>query len=93
MLHVINEYCRIWQSHLLVLLLLLGYFACKHVSAKRNFSSSAIAHESGLLMLQQIYTSVPEERLEAVFGSIQTFGYDKFIYHTSFHSVFSILIH
>ena len=38
MLHVINECCRIWQSHLLVLLLLLGYFACKHVSTMRNFS-------------------------------------------------------
>ena len=36
--YAIKECCRIWQSHLIALLLLLGYFACKHVSTMRNFS-------------------------------------------------------
>ena len=38
MLCVINECCRIWRSHLIVLLLLLGYFATMHVSTMQNFS-------------------------------------------------------
>ena len=38
MLCVINDCCRIWQSHLLVLLPFLGYFAHEHVSSMRNFS-------------------------------------------------------
>ena len=32
LLCVINECCRIWRSHLIVFLQLLGYFAPMHVS-------------------------------------------------------------
>ena len=37
--------------------------------------------------------SVPLEILDTFFGSIQTFAYDKLIYHTSLYSVILILIH
>ena len=57
------------------------------------FLSKPSLTKADSLPYKKIYTSVLLEILDTFFGSIQTFGYDKLIYHTSLYSVILILIH
>ena len=57
------------------------------------FLSKPSLTKADSLPYKKKYTSVPLEILDTFFGSIETFGYGKLIYHTSLYSVILILIH